>query len=351
MIQNLLVRIRLVFSFTFVSLFPPSLYSQQNDSFYYYCIYICMLERIRYKMMDIYAMTQQVDLVEQLFDKITNSNDDITTGTTKTKTYHRNDSDEPYHALIKAYGNCHQPDRAEDFVRRHMLHPNSIVKPNVITINMLINAYAESIRNSYYDKTNASESAYKIYRWFDTNQECIQLNLRPNFVTYTTMLKCCSIDATMNSSNHSVSNDDNNSNSGHKMTLGEKIELLFQVMENRYKVGDINNKPEAHMYNIAIKALLAINDYDRAYNILQGMENQLYIQPSPHQHQRQQQSTNANSSNNNQSKLFDLISVRPTVRTYIEFLIYYNKIRTSDGAKLAEKLLNHMRNISQTIDQ
>jgi hypothetical protein len=107
------------------------------------------------------------------------------------------------------------------------------------------------------------------------------------------------------------------------MTFGKKDELLFQEMESRCEVGDINYKPDVRMYIIAIKALLSINDYDRAYNILQGIENQLYVkpqpqpQPSPHQHQhqrrqqRRQQSTNDNSGDNDKTNLFDLISVRP----------------------------------------
>jgi hypothetical protein len=348
-------------------------------------------------MMDIYAITRQVALVEQLFDQVTDSYDRTkaasdrstgcsstsTTTTTTTKPYHCHYSVEPYHILIKAYGNCNQPDRAEEFVRRRMLHPNSIVKPDIATINILINAYTESIRNNNHDNkstrisnnntnhnntnnvitntsynNNASEAAYNIYRWLKTNPQCKKLNLRPTLVTYSTMLKVFSLDATINSKYHCnqyTSNEDSNHHHHHRhhqtLASAEKIELLFQEMENRYKVGDVNFKPDARMYNVAIKSLLAINDYDCAYNILQSMESQLYIKSHLQEKQEQQQSTSSTSNDTINTNLSDIISVRPNVRTYSEFLIYYSKMRTTDGAKLAEKLHNHMRKLSQTIDK
>jgi pentatricopeptide repeat protein len=237
-------------------------------------------------MMDIYANARQFDVVETMFHGIKNP------GTVE------------YNILVKAYGKCLRPEHAEEVVRRMIDNPRS-PKPDTHTITSLLNAWAES--STKYG--NAAERAYNVFRWFYDDPKVVALQLLPNVVTYTILLKCLATSDSVNREND----------------MGQKVEAILKEVESQYISGDTSFKPNEYLCNTAINALLSANDLYRAEALLKRME-----QSSHHL---------------SEGKAMEY--VQPTAITYNTFLIYFSKMHTTEAAERAEQLLHHMRKLSQ----
>jgi pentatricopeptide repeat protein len=237
-------------------------------------------------MMDIYANARQFDVVETMFHGI------------------KNPDTVEYNILVKAYGKCLRPEHAEEVVRRMIDNPLS-PKPNTHTITSLLNAWAES--STKYG--NAAERAYNVFRWFYDDPKVVALQLLPNVVTYTILLKCLATSDSVNREND----------------MGRKVETILNEVESRYISGDTSFKPSEYLCNTAIYALLSANDLNRAEALLKRME-----QSSHHL---------------SEGKAMEY--VQPTARTYNAFLIYFSKMHTIEAAERAEQLLHRMRKLSQ----
>ena len=97
-----------------------------------------------------------------------------------------------YAMLIKTYSEYNLEDRADELIRR-MMHKESKTKPTIITLNTLINCWAVS--STLEQRTVAAERAFSILYWMNSNQQCIDLNIKPNLVTFATLIKCITTSA------------------------------------------------------------------------------------------------------------------------------------------------------------
>jgi pentatricopeptide repeat protein len=205
--------------------------------------------------------------------------------------------------LIKAYGKMQQPERAEEVVRSMIENP-IYSNPDIDTINCLLNAWADAASTF----PNSAERALNVYQWIYDDPDVARLNLRPTVVTYSTLLKCF---ASSSKGVHDV---------------GRKVDMILKNVEYRNKAGDVSCRPNEIFYTVAIKACLSANDYQQAEAILQRMEQQ--CEPGSSED----------------------IMVRPNIRTYSEFLMFYSRLGTVSAAEKTAQFHDRMRKLSQTTD-
>lgn len=255
-------------------------------------------------MLNIYGSVGSIELIEEFFYK--SISNDV--------------SPRPYNLLIKAYGSCNLPDRAEELVRR-MLHKQSTTKPSMYTINTLLNCW--SVLTTPEHQAVAAERAFNIYYWMKSNDECIKLNLKPNYVTFSTLMKCVISSAMYATKNSNLKHSVNSS-------IEERVETILQEMNTMY-----NEVERSHVgvRSGAIKALLIAKNYQRAEEILELTE-------------KTYQDDNGSSSQSVHNEIGGLV-IPFSVNTYIPFFKFYSRLRTTFGAQRAEKLHNRMRKLSQ----
>ena len=272
-------------------------------------------------MIDLYGSMGHIELMEEYFHNVISK--EPTAGA--------------YNTLIMAYGKCNFPDRAEAIARR-MLHKESTTKASIRTLNTLLNCWA--ISGSLKHQEVAAERAFVIYSWMKDNQQCIDLKIEPGVVTFATLMKCVIATASSRQSNL-------NRNSIVNTDIADHIETILQEMNQRFKNGDATFKPHVGIYSGAIKALLKTNDYQRAEDILTFLEEVIY-QEDDHENSRAQSSSAASMSVDiRNSKKNSANSIIPfTMNTYIMFFKFYSQMRRTVGAQRAEKLHNHMRQLS-----
>jgi pentatricopeptide repeat protein len=228
--------------------------------------------------MDIYALSKRFNLVETMFYGMDHP------------------STEAHNILIKAYGKIQQPEKAEEVVQRMLENPFS-AQPRIETINSLLNAWAEATNNP-----QVADRAYKIFRWISDDSRFAELKIRPNVITYSTVLKCW---ATFGYRHPKTTH-----------RISEKVEAFLKELEERYNSGDTTCKPDAQLYSMAIKAYLSVGNVVRAEALLERMEK------TP--------------------------EIKPTVRTFSEFLLYYAQLGNAEGAQWAEELLDRLRTMSDS---
>jgi pentatricopeptide repeat protein len=205
--------------------------------------------------------------------------------------------------LIKAYRKRQQPERAEGVVRSMIENPHHH-NPDIGLINGLISAWADAAGTH----PQAAEHAFNVYRWLVDDPDVERLNLQPTVVTYSTLLKCLALSGS--------SAED----------IRQKIAVLAKDMENRFKMGNTSCQPDETFYNLVIKAFLRANSPKEAEAILQRMEQQF------------------------ESESCDDVTVRPSIRTYSEFLMFYSRLGTVSAAERTTQIHDQLRKLSQTTD-
>ena len=208
-----------------------------------------------------------------------------------------------YAIMIKAYGKSQQPERSEKLVRSMISNP-LCSNPDIDTINCLLNAWADSASTH----PEAAKRALKVYQWIYEDPDVEEWHLRPTVVTYSILLKCFA----------SCSKGVND--------IGRKVEMIVNNVEQRFKSGDESCQPNEIFYTTAIKACLSANDCEQAEAVLQRMEQR------------------------NESTSSQGATVRPNIRTYSEFLLFYSKLGTAAAAEKTTQIHNHMRKLAQTSD-
>jgi Pentacotripeptide-repeat region of PRORP/PPR repeat len=206
-------------------------------------------------------------------------------------------------SLIKAYGKCQHPELAEALVRTMIKNPR-YRNPDISTINCLLNAWADAA----FTHPHCAERALKVFQWLFDDPDVVALNLQPTVVTYSTLLKCLA-------------------SSGFRADeIRQNVEMIVTDMENRYKMGNMSCQPNEIFFALVIRAYLSANDYQQAEAILQRMEQQ--CEPGSSED----------------------IMVRPNIRTYSEFLMFYSRLGTVSAAEKTAQIHDRMRKLSQTTD-
>lgn len=272
----------------------------------------------RNTMIDIYGSMGQIELLEEFFHNVIS----------------KAPNTRAYNMLIKAYGKCNLPDRAEAIVRR-MLHKESTTKANIRTLNTLLNCWAISKVPEY--QMVAIERAFNIYYWMKNNQQCIDLQIEPNIITFATLMKCVISTASSRFKRLNERNSD-------FIDIPEKIDTILQEMDDRRRNGDETLKPHVGIYSGAIKALLLANDPRRAEDMLKNLEEAFYNHDDCSDDDSKSRSLPSAATPFDVSSVEEIVSF--TLHTYIPFFKFYSRMRSTTGAQSAEKMHNHMRALS-----
>ena len=270
-------------------------------------------------MLDMYSGLGDVNLLEEFFHTVVLKDPTL----------------DSYDRLIMSYGNCNVPDRAQEIVCR-MLLKESTTKPTIRTINNLLICWGNATTLNH--QAVATERAFTIFDWMKNNQRCIDLNIVPNSITFSSLLKCV-ITTARATSVHSYPAP--SSKQGVNTSIVERVETVLREMDNTYK--DDENVSTTYRYLVgvyagAIKALLLANNYDRAEEILQYMEEKIYQQDdNPNDRRTLPMST----------VIMTDKKIEFSTNNYIPFFKYYSQLQSKMGALRAEKLHNHMRSLSK----
>lgn len=151
-----------------------------------------------------------------------------------------------YSILIKAYGICNLANIGEKALFEML--DDERCKPSIEPFNCLISAWAISTAPDAVDR------AYKVLLTLHENPRCIEFGLRPDTISYTSMLKCLL---------HSKSPN-----------CAERAEQIIMEMESSYLEGNVQVKPSVISYHTAIKVCFNVHDFDRADKIFHRMEQQ-----------------------------------------------------------------------------
>ena len=195
-----------------------------------------------------------------------------------------------YGFVMKVFGEVDRVDDAIDLF--HMMLKDQSVIPTIYTFNNLLNtcALSKSLGYKVFDR------ATELIEMLGTNERCVQFQLRPDKVTYNTLLKCltkscaCIEDAS---------------------ALAETILL---EMEERHK-HDPTIHPTLVTFNLAINVCLLVNDQDRMNAIMNMMEQ---------------------------------YNLRADARLCNTILNYYAQTGTPESAERAESFISNIKQMSQT---
>jgi hypothetical protein len=183
------------------------------------------------------------------------------------------------------------------------------------------------------DKT--SEHVYHIYRWVYDDPRLSPLRIRPNVTTYSKVLQClvaaAAVPVSSGSNRHVLPDRD----------IHQKIEAVLQEIVHRYVTGnDVvdDTPPNIDFYNQVIHAyLFVLRDFIRAESVLHQMEQLLpkSIPHSPFGHD-----------DDNTTVCNPQVIPKPNLRTYVEFLNCYSKLRSVESAEQTERMHNRMREVA-----
>jgi hypothetical protein len=158
-----------------------------------------------------------------------------------------NTSTSLYGFVIKTFGEADQIDNAVDVF--HTMLQDQRVIPNIYTFNVLLNACSTSKSLGY----KVFDRATQLIDTLRTNERCVQLQLRPDKVTYNTLLKCLVKSATC------------------KEDASAVAEAILLEMEERNK-SDPQIKPSTVTFDYAINVCLLVKDEDRMNSFMNMMD-------------------------------------------------------------------------------
>ena len=267
-------------------------------------------------MIDLYGSMGHIELLEEFFHNVISKEPNI----------------QGYNMLIKAYGKCNLPDRAETIVRR-MLHKDSTTKASMWTMNTMMNCWARVADREEV----ATERAFNIYYWMKNNQECINLQIKPDIVTFATLMKCVIGTASSKSTHYPK-----HSNRRHSINtdITDKVNIILEEMDERSRNGDKSFKPHVGIYSGGIKALLLANDYQRADDVLKILEEESDRHDDRKDENRRSQSASSVATS---SDISNTTVIPFSIRSYVPFFKFFSRMRSTAGAQSAEKMHNRMR--------
>jgi hypothetical protein len=193
-----------------------------------------------------------------------------------------------YSILIRAYSKIDRADLAMDVVFLRMMNdPN--VTPTMHVLKSLVEAWIGS------SEIDAIEKAYSIFHLMDSSDICIKNNLRPDSFMFGALLK--------------VVGASNREDGGIKV-----IDILDDMIRRSEQTNDDSLIPNQIIYNLAINACFqSAMDVQSAEEIVKRMEG---------------------------------CGTPPDLRTYNEILNNYSLIGTMLAAEYAEKMLEHIIDLS-----
>jgi hypothetical protein len=245
-------------------------------------------------MMDMYANAGRIDQVVKIFENfvLPNNNADVL----------------QYCLLMKAYGNCNLANMSELVLHTMLNDPN---------IGCTIDAF-HAVMNAWSISTapNAIQRANQVLQILKEHPKCKELQIKPNVVTYTTLLKCL-LQAAARNKNYNINN--NNSKD-----LGRYAEEIIVDMTNGYKTygGNVQLKPNLITYGTALKVCMDVQDYDRVISILYHLQQQ---------------------------QMNDEMVV--SIKFYSDILHYCTTPPTAVSAIQCERILNHMIQLSKVLQK
>jgi pentatricopeptide repeat protein len=233
-------------------------------------------ENLLRTMMDMYARSGSVTAMKPILEKLMNPSVSL------------------YGFMMKVFGDSDKIDDAIDVF--HTMLNDQRIKPNIHTFNILLNACAQS----KLLERNAYERAYELINVLCANERCAHLAIRPDVITYNTLLKCLSRSTSSSSSSY--------------QSIGVQAVAILSEMESRSKT-DPRLKPTLITYNLAIQACLRVNDQFRMDAIMNIMQED---------------------------------NIRPDTRLCNTIMNYYAQTGTIESADQSESFLASLKVMGQT---
>jgi pentatricopeptide repeat protein len=197
--------------------------------------------------------------------------------------------------FITSCGRTNQPAKATAVLKQ--LIRNESVPLSIRSFNATMDAWASST------SIDAVEQCYAILRLIDENPRCRKEGIRPDRITYSTVLKCLSLSTI-------------------RQDAGERAQEILNMMKkaaNEQQPEEEGGKPpllpNELAWNFAIKSCYQCGDVARAEAILRDMANS---------------------------------NTPPTSRTYLGILNYFSSLGTMEGLQKAELVLEHMKKLGET---
>jgi hypothetical protein len=196
--------------------------------------------------------------------------------------------------FITSCSRMNQPAKATAVLKQ--LIRNETVPLSIRSFNATMDAWASST------SIDAVEQCYAILRILDENPRCRKEGIRPDRITYNTLLKCLSL-------------------SSIRKDAGERAQEILNMMKKAASEQRSEEEKEASLlpdelsWNLAIKSCYQCGDEARAEAILRDMVDS---------------------------------DTPPTDRTYLGILHYFCSLETMDGLQKAELVLEHMKKLGET---
>jgi hypothetical protein len=188
--------------------------------------------------------------------------------------------DEPKQSLLDSTGT----------VRSSNVDPNPL-PINIQTFTTVLHAWARSLRES------AVAEAHGVFKLLKEHPKCLEMGIRPNTITYNTLLKCIS---------HS------------KEKIAGKIAVrVLNEMEQLEQTGNKEVAPCVQSYTLAITACLQ-NNPDLAETLMKRMNKR---------------------------------GIAPNIVTYNVILKYWSRQQSRRAAERAEQILSELKTLAQTNPQ
>jgi pentatricopeptide repeat protein len=219
-------------------------------------------------MMEIYIHAGCMDEAEAIFSQLRNPPPDVT----------------KYTILINGYGIHNQPGRAMNLLYKvlqqeqqslpstsgwnassvtHRSYQNRPVPLNVIVLTAVMNAWR---------KAGRLDQAWTVFRLMTEHPVCRQVwKIRPNQVTYETLLQCC-LASIVSSTQNQIDVDGDDPTGSNENSVGQHAERVMDDMEQRYRAGEIACQPTKRLYRLAIHICERVGDWDRAAELSASMK-------------------------------------------------------------------------------
>jgi pentatricopeptide repeat protein len=198
-------------------------------------------------MMDVYIQAGRIDDAEAIFRQLRHP--DVTKFTVLVHGYGIHDQPgKAMNLLLKVLENDGQHNDALIDVATSRRNPDySAIQLNVIALTAVMNAWRKAQR---------LDQAWRVFELMTEHEKCRQWGIRPNHITYRTLLQCCLASLSSPKTIPPVLSDTHNA--------GEAAEAILDDMDRRFQRQEIAFPPTKRHYRLAIYTCERAGDWERA---------------------------------------------------------------------------------------
>jgi pentatricopeptide repeat protein len=198
-------------------------------------------------MMDVYIQAGRIDDAEAIFRQLRQP--DVTKFTVLVHGYGMHDQPgKAMNLLFKVLENGDQYNDTPIEAATSRRNPDySTIQLNVIALTCVMNAWRRAQR---------LDQAWRVFELMTEHEKCRQWGIRPNHITYRTLLQCCLASLSKPATIPSTLSAANNA--------GEAAEAILNDMDQRIRLYEIDCQPSKRHYRLAIYTCERAGDWERA---------------------------------------------------------------------------------------